>query len=63
MASILNDFFCSVFSQENNEEVGLENGYLGMRLENLEVLEKVVYEILEKLKMGKSPGFFIQSSY
>ena len=57
MCSILNNYFCSVFTKPDRvDNQDFDTGYIGELLNNTFIEENTVRIKLEKLKEGKSPG-------
>ena len=56
-AEILNDFFCSVFTDEDTANIpSLEKKHHGPTLDNIEITTEQVIKHIKKLKPGKSAG-------
>lgn len=56
-AEILNDFFCSVFTRENMEDIPeLKTKHHGKPLTDIRITEECIHKHLQKLKPGKSAG-------
>ena len=56
-AKALNDFFVSVFTKENLDNIpGGKNDFSGECLRSFEITSDVVLKKLRELKPGKSPG-------
>ncbi|KAI8493269.1 hypothetical protein Bbelb_292730 [Branchiostoma belcheri] len=56
-ADTLNQYFCSVFTEEDTEHMPqMETKYFGPPLEDILITPEIILKKLKKLKKGKSPG-------